>query len=188
MSPQPAHDARWDEPTRGDSADTSADFHHREPPLTLTPEQTALMHDIAELARAHGERWTNQRVLVVIVLLRAGSHLEADDILRLARALDPAISQTTVYRTLKLLTVLGVVDQLMLGGTRSTYEMHLGKRHHDHLIDVETGETLEFLDPELERLQEEIAQRLGYTLTTHRLVLMGRKTAPPTPPAPSAET
>lgn len=140
-----------------------------------SPLVTSVITETVRRAHQRGERWTAQRSVVVRVLAEATEHLSADAVVSRVQTADPRIGQATVYRTLNCLVALGVVERLIFGDGRAKFEIVLGREHHDHLIDADTGETMEFHDPEIERLQQEIARRLGYDLTDHRLVLFGRK-------------
>ena len=140
-------------------------------------EQDALVDEAARRARQQGERWTNQRSTVLAVLAKAATHLDVDAILKRARIFDKSISQATVYRSLHLLVDLGLVAETDLGGQRSSFELRMGREHHDHLVDLESGAVVEFADAELEALQQVIARRLGYDLVEHRLLLFGRRQA-----------
>ena len=91
-----------------------------------------------------------------------------------ANARDARISLATVYRTVKLFEEAGILDRLEFGDGRARFE-DSQRAHHDHLIDMDTGEVIEFVDPEIEALQDKIARRLGYKLEGHRLELLGRK-------------
>lgn len=145
--------------------------------LNGTTEQCALVEEAVRRAHQHGERWTNQRSTVLVVLAKAESHLYVDAILERARVFDKNISQATVYRSLHLLVDLGLVAETDLGGQRRSFELRFGREHHDHLVDLESGAVLEFTDPDLEALQQIIARRLGYDLIEYRLLLFGRRSA-----------
>jgi Fur family ferric uptake transcriptional regulator len=123
---------------------------------------------------ARGLRMTDQRRTVARVIEEAADHPDVEAIHARAAALDPRISIATVYRTLKLFEEAGILDRHDFRDGRARYED--GSRdHHDHLIDLTTGEVIEFVDPEIEKLQEAIAARLGYRLKGHRLELYGVK-------------
>lgn len=145
--------------------------------LNATAEQVALVEEAVRRARQQGERWTKQRSTVLVVLAKAESHLDVAAIHKRARSFDKSISQATVYRSLHLLVELGLVAETDLGAQRSSFELRIGRKHHDHLIDLESGAVVEFADPELEALQDLIARRLGYDLVEHRLLLFGRRSA-----------
>ncbi|MEM0986614.1 MAG: Fur family transcriptional regulator [Pseudomonadota bacterium] len=127
---------------------------------------------LEESCAAHGLRMTGQRRLVITLIADAKDHPDAVQLHDRARAVDPTVSLATIYRTLKTLEALNLVDRHDFGDGRARYE-HAEKGHHDHLIDLETGTVIEFQDDELESLKAKIAERLGYTLKEHRLELYG---------------
>ena len=115
---------------------------------------------------------TDQRRVIARVLSNAEDHPDAEELYRRAAAIDPHISIATVYRTVKLFEDAGILERHDFGDGRARYEA-AAEAHHDHLINVETGEVIEFVDPELEELQRRIAEKLGYRLVDHRLELYG---------------
>lgn len=115
---------------------------------------------------------TGQRRIIAEVMEIARDHPDVEEIYARASAIDSAISLATVYRTVKLFEEVGILDRLEFGDGRSRYE-DADRAHHDHLFDLKTGEVIEFVDPELEILQEKIAQRLGYRLKGHKMELFG---------------
>ena len=123
---------------------------------------------------AKGLRLTEQRKLIAQVLEEASDHPDVEELHARAVALDPNISIATVYRTVKLFEESGILERHEFGDGRARYE-DAEREHHDHLIDMQTGEVIEFVDPEIEALQERIAARLGYDLKGHRLELFGTK-------------
>ena len=129
---------------------------------------------ILERLEAQGLRMTEQRRVIAQVMDAADDHPDVEELHARASAIDGRISLATVYRTVKLLEEAGILDRLEFGDGRARFE-DSQRAHHDHLIDVETGEVIEFCDPEIEALQEKIAKRLGYRLEGHRLELLGRK-------------
>ena len=136
------------------------------------PPDADLMTQFEAVCAESGLHLTPQRRLVVRVLAEAADHPTIDEVHSRALALDPNISIATVYRTMRLLDEAGIIDRHDFGGTKARYEQ-ASKAHHDHLIDVDTGEVIEFSDPALEELQHRIAERLGYRLEGHRLELFG---------------
>jgi Fur family ferric uptake transcriptional regulator len=128
--------------------------------------------DIIARCEARGLRMTDQRRIVAQVLAEADDHPDVEQLHARAAAIDPRISIATVYRTVKLFEEAGILDRLEFGDGRARYEDSI-RDHHDHLIDMTTGEVIEFVDPEIEALQERIAARLGYRLAGHRLELYG---------------
>lgn len=127
---------------------------------------------IIERCEARGLRMTEQRRVVARVLESSKDHPDVEELYSRASAVDPNISIATVYRAVKLFEEAGILDRLEFGDGRSRYE-DAERDHHDHLIDLSTGEVVEFVDEEIERLQEKIAARLGYELRGHRLELYG---------------
>ena len=121
---------------------------------------------------AKGLRLTGQRRVIAQVLEGADDHPDVEALHARAAERDPRISIATVYRTVKLFEEAGILDRLEFGDGRARYE-DAERDHHDHLIDMNTGEVVEFVDAEIEALQERIAARLGYRLKGHRLELYG---------------
>ena len=117
---------------------------------------------------------TGQRRVIAQVLEEADDHPDVEQLYARAAAIDAGISLATVYRTVKLFEEAGILEKLEFGDGRARYE-DADRDHHDHLIDLTTGEVIEFVDPEIEALQEKIAERLGYTLKGHRLELYGTR-------------
>ncbi len=114
---------------------------------------------------------TDQRRVLARVVGAAEDHPDVEEIYARASAIDPRISLATVYRTVKLFEEAGILERVEFGDGRARYE-DAERDHHDHLIDVSTGRVIEFVDPEIEALQEKIAARLGYKLIGHRLELL----------------
>lgn len=117
---------------------------------------------------------TEQRRVIAKVLSDAEDHPDAEEVYARATAIDPKISLATVYRTVRLFDEAGIIETHDFRDGRARYELAEGE-HHDHLIDVQTGDVIEFVDEEIERLQEKIAEKLGYELVDHRMELYGRK-------------
>ena len=130
------------------------------------------MDRIENLCIAKGMRMTEQRRVIARVLSDAQDHPDVEELHRRAHAVDPRISIATVYRTVRLFEEAGIISRLDFRDGRSRYE-EASEAHHDHLIDMTTGKVIEFVDPEIEALQEAIARRLGYRLVDHRLELYG---------------
>lgn len=128
--------------------------------------------DIEALCAQRGLRITEQRRVIAKVLSEATDHPDVESLHERASAIDPKISIATVYRTVRLFEEAGILDRHDFGDGRSRYEA-APEAHHDHLIDVETGKVIEFVDPELEALQKLIAEKLGYRLVDHRMELFG---------------
>ena len=127
---------------------------------------------IEKLCLEKNMRMTEQRRVIARVLSAAADHPDVEELHRRAHAVDPHISIATVYRTVRLFEEAGIIDRLDFRDGRSRYEEHTDD-HHDHLIDMKTGKVVEFVDPEIEALQEAIARKLGYRLVDHRLELYG---------------
>ena len=132
------------------------------------------MADIIARCEARGLRMTDQRRVIARVVGEADDHPDVEELYARAAKIDPRISLATVYRTVKLFETEGILEKHEFGDGRARYE-DAERDHHDHLIDVATGEVIEFVDPEIEALQEKIAARLGYRLIGHRLELLGKR-------------
>ena len=132
------------------------------------------MDRLEKLCIEKGMRMTEQRRVIARVLSSADDHPDVEELHRRAHAVDPHISIATVYRTVRLFEEAGIIDRLDFRDGRSRYEEH-SDDHHDHLIDMKTGKIVEFVDEEIEALQEAIARKLGYRLVDHRLELYGVK-------------
>jgi Fur family ferric uptake transcriptional regulator len=129
---------------------------------------------IEKLCVEKGLRMTEQRRIIARVLSQADDHPDAEELHRRASAEDSRISLATVYRTVRLFEEAGIIERHDFRDGRSRYE-EAQDDHHDHLIDMNSGEVIEFFDEEIEALQEKIAKRLGYKLVDHRLELYGVK-------------
>lgn len=127
---------------------------------------------IIERCEAQGMRLTEQRKTIARVLEAADDHPDVEELYARASAIDPRISLATVYRTVKLFEESGILEKLDFRDGRARYE-DADREHHDHLIDLHTGEVIEFVDGEIEALQEKIARKLGYELKGHRMELYG---------------
>ncbi|MBR9841832.1 MAG: transcriptional repressor [Rhodobacteraceae bacterium] len=132
---------------------------------------------IISRCEAQGLRMTEQRRVIATILQESKDHPDVEELYARASKRDSGISLATVYRTVKLFEEAGILDKLEFGDGRARYE-DAERDHHDHLIDLTTGKVIEFCDPEIEALQEKIAEKLGYDLKGHRLELYGvpRKT------------
>jgi len=127
--------------------------------------------------RAGGLKMTDQRKLIAEVLSEARDHPDVPELHRRARERDERISLATVYRTVRQLAGAAILERHAFRDGRARYEA-ASKMHHDHLIDLATEKVIEFRSPEIERLQTDIARRLGYRLVGHRLELYARRLAP----------
>jgi Fur family ferric uptake transcriptional regulator len=119
-----------------------------------------------------GMRMTDQRRVIARVLSSAEDHPDVEELHRRAHAIDPHISIATVYRTVRLFEESGIIERHDFRDGRSRYE-ETPTHHHDHLIDMKSGKVVEFVDEEIEALQNAIARKLGYKLVDHRLELYG---------------
>ena len=127
---------------------------------------------IEKLCVDKGMRMTDQRRVVARVLSTSHDHPDVEELYRRAAAVDPHISIATVYRTVRLFEEAGIISRHDFRDGRSRYE-EATDDHHDHLIDMKTGDVVEFVDEEIEKLQHAIAERLGFKLIAHRLELYG---------------
>ena len=128
--------------------------------------------DLEALCHEKGLRITEQRKVIARVLSDAEDHPDVEKVYERASAIDPGISIATVYRTVRLFEEAGILERHDFGDGRARYEA-AAETHHDHLIDVETGNVIEFVDEELETLQRRIAEKLGFRLVDHRMELYG---------------
>ena len=130
---------------------------------------------IEEKCLAKGVKLTEQRKIIAKVMSGSKDHPDVDELYKRVLNIDPKISIATVYRTIKLFAEEGIVTKHgFKGGEKARYE-ELSESHHDHLIDIKTGEIIEFVDDEIEELQKKIAEKFGYDLVDHKLELYGRK-------------
>jgi len=121
-----------------------------------------------------GVRLTEQRKLIAKVMSESTNHPDVDELHNKVSKIDSKISIATVYRTVKLFEEAGIVAKHDFKGNKARYE-EAPKEHHDHLIDVNTGEIIEFVNEDIEKLQTKVAEKLGYKLVDHRLELYGSK-------------
>ncbi|HEX8844196.1 MAG TPA: Fur family transcriptional regulator [Pyrinomonadaceae bacterium] len=135
----------------------------------MTEEQEVF---IEHLQKA-GLKRTTQRELILDVFLRTEKHLSSEDLYRLVQAEDPTIGQTTVYRTLKLLTEAGLAREVRFGDGRTHYEHNYKHQHHDHMICMECGEIIEFFSAELEAIQDAMAAKHRFEVKQHLLRILG---------------
>jgi Fur family ferric uptake transcriptional regulator len=131
--------------------------------------------DIEKKCIDKGVRLTEQRKLVAKVMSDSENHPDVDELHRRISKLDSKISIATVYRTVKLFEEAGIVAKHDFKGNKARYE-EATHEHHDHLIDINTGEIIEFVNNDIEKLQKQVAVKLGYKLVDHRLELYGSKT------------
>ena len=121
-----------------------------------------------------GLRLTDQRKIIAQVMSESEDHPDVDELHKRVNKLDAKISIATVYRTVKLFEEAGIFAKHEFKGTKARYEQTT-REHHDHLIDINTGEIIEFVNQDIEKLQKEVAEKLGYKLVDHRLELYGAK-------------
>ena len=121
-----------------------------------------------------GVRLTDQRKLIAKVMSESEDHPDVDELHKRVSSLDSKISIATVYRTVKLFEESGIVAKHDFKGNKARYEQTT-QEHHDHLIDINTGEITEFVNEDIEKLQKQVAEKLGYKLVDHRLELYGSK-------------
>ena len=129
---------------------------------------------IEEKCLKAGVRLTDQRKLIAKVMSESGDHPDVDGLHRRVSKLDSKVSIATVYRTVKLFEEAGILSKHDFKGSKARYE-EVTREHHDHLIDVKTGEIIEFVDDEIEKLQKKVAEKYGYDLVDHKLELYGIK-------------
>ena len=127
---------------------------------------------LEELCKKRGVRLTEQRKIIAQVMTSSSDHPDVDELHQRVNKIDSKISIATVYRTVKLFEEAGVVSKHDFKGGKARYEKS-PEEHHDHLIDVNSGEIIEFVDEDIELLQKKVADKLGYTLVDHRLELYG---------------
>jgi len=123
---------------------------------------------------AKGVKLTDQRRIIAKVMTESQDHPDVDDLYNRVSKIDSKISIATVYRTVKLFEEAGIVAKHDFKGGKARYEQ-LNESHHDHLIDIKTGEIIEFVDDEIEKLQQKVAEKYGYKLVDHKLELYGIK-------------
>ena len=136
--------------------------------MTLNPVAA-----FAEYIARQGLKNTPQRHLIVDVFFKSGNHLSTEDLYDLVRAVDEGVGQATVYRTLKLLCEANLAREMHFGDGTARYEPIADGSHHDHLICTVCGKNQEFINEDIERLQDELAARYGFVLTSHRMYLYG---------------
>ena len=129
---------------------------------------------IEVMCASKGIKLTHQRRVIAKVLSKSDDHPDANLVFKRSSKIDSNISMATVYRTMKLFEDTNIVAVRDFGDGRSRYEIY-SNEHHDHLIDTESGEVIEFVNDEIEELQHKVAKKLGYVLTGHRLELYGKK-------------
>ena len=129
---------------------------------------------IEQKCLSKGVKLTDQRRIIAKVMSEASDHPDVDELYTRVTKIDPKISIATVYRTVKLFEESGIITKHEFKGGKARYE-EISESHHDHLIDVKTGEIIEFVDDEIEKLQKKVAEKYGYNLVDHKLELYGIK-------------
>ena len=132
------------------------------------------MNKIEEKCLIKGVRLTDQRKIIADVMSSSNDHPDVDELHKRVNKIDKKISIATVYRTVKLFEESGIVEKHDFKGGKARYE-ESPDEHHDHLIDINSGEIIEFVDKEIEILQNKVAEKLGYKLVDHKLELYGSK-------------
>ena len=130
--------------------------------------------DLEKRCINRGVRLTDQRKVIAKVMSEAKDHPDVDELHRRVSKIDDKVSIATVYRTVKLFEEAGIISKHDFKGRKARYE-ELSEGHHDHLIDIKTGEIIEFVDDEIEKLQKKVADKHGYALVDHKLELYGIK-------------
>mgnify|MGYP006167359223 CR=1 FL=1 len=133
------------------------------------------MSNIEKECKAKGVRLTDQRKVIAQVISETKDHPDVDELHKRVSEIDKKISIATVYRTVKLFEESGILEKHVFKGGKARYEQSPDE-HHDHLIDINSGEIVEFVDKDIEKLQNEVAKKLGYKLVDHKLELYGSKT------------
>ena len=132
------------------------------------------MTDIEQKCISKGVKLTGQRKIIARIMSEAEDHPDVDELYNIVTKIDSKISIATVYRTVKLFEEAGILAKHDFKGGKARYE-EISESHHDHLIDVKTGEIIEFVDDEIEKLQQKVAEKYGYKLVDHKLELYGIK-------------
>ena len=133
-----------------------------------------MQETIEEKCLLKGVKLTDQRRVIAQVMSKSTDHPDVDELYKRVSKIDSKISIATVYRTVKLFEESGILTKHEFKGDKARYE-ELNEGHHDHLIDVKTGEIIEFVDDEIEKLQQKVAKKYGYKLVDHKLELYGVK-------------
>ena len=133
-----------------------------------------MVTDIEDKCKQKGVRLTDQRKLIAKTMSESENHPDVDELHKKVSKFDSKISIATVYRTVKLFEEAGIVSKHDFKGNKSRYEQ-VTEEHHDHLIDINSGEIIEFVNEEIEKLQKQAAEKLGYKLVDHKLELYGSK-------------
>jgi Fur family ferric uptake transcriptional regulator len=137
------------------------------------PDQERLRQDLNDYMLKRGLRSTEQRRLIIDTFFDVHEHITIDSLLKLVRAVDGRVGYATVYRTMKLLSESGVVQEHKFGDGFTRYELSDEEAHHDHLVCLECGKIIEFEEPQIETLQEKIAKRHGFLVRAHKHEMYG---------------
>jgi Fur family ferric uptake transcriptional regulator len=132
------------------------------------------MNNIETKCKVKGVRLTDQRRIIAKIMSNSNDHPDVDELHKRINKVDKKISIATVYRTVKLFEEFGIVEKHDFKGGKARYE-EAPEEHHDHLIDINSGEIIEFVDKDIEILQNKVAEKLGYKLVDHKLELYGSK-------------
>ena len=132
------------------------------------------MNNIEEKCKVKNVRLTDQRKVIATIMSKSNDHPDVDELHKRVNKIDKKISIATVYRTVKLFEEFGIVEKHDFKGGKARYE-EAPEEHHDHLIDINSGEIIEFVDKDIEILQIKVAKKLGYKLVDHKLELYGSK-------------
>ena len=132
------------------------------------------MSNIEDKCKAKGVRLTDQRRIIAKIMSNSKDHPDVDELHQRVSQIDKKISIATVYRTVKLFEEAGILTKHDFKSGKARYEA-IAESHHDHLIDIKTGEIIEFVDEEIEKLQKKVAEKYGYKLVDHKLELYGVK-------------
>jgi len=133
-----------------------------------------MLETIEQKCIKKGVKLTDQRKIIAKVMSEANDHPDVDELYNRVSKIDTRISISTIYRTVKLFEESGILAKHEFKGGKARYE-ELNESHHDHLIDVKSGEIIEFVDEEIEKLQKKVADKYGYELVDHKLELYGVK-------------
>ena len=132
------------------------------------------MNNIQQKCKIKGVRLTDQRKIIADIMSSSNDHPDVDELHKRVNKIDKKISIATVYRTVKLFEEFGIVEKHDFKGSKARYE-EAPEEHHDHLIDINSGKIIEFVDKDIEILQNKVAKKLGYKLVDHKLELYGSK-------------
>ena len=138
-------------------------------------DKAELIKRIQQQAREKQVRWTDQRKVIIERFIESDHHISVEDLHQSVRQIDPSVSPATVYRTMNLLVDIGMAVKRNFSEGSAHFELIVDREHHDHLIDVDSGDVHEFTNEEIEELQHLVAKQLGYDLVDHRLVLYGKR-------------